>query len=173
LAGGAGEVRQLAQRSAEAARQIKSLIGDSVTKVEAGTKLVDTAGKTMNEIVTAVSRVSDLIADIAAASQEQSSGIAQVNTAVTQMDQVVQQNASLVEESTAATEAMKEQAGTLLKLVARFRLGEDAAATFEEQPRQAIAAVAPIRVRPRAEPLQFEPTPVASAPHAGAGWKEF
>jgi methyl-accepting chemotaxis protein len=145
-----------------------------VTKVEAGTKLVDTAGKTMNEIVTAVSRVSDLIADIAAASQEQSSGISQVNTAVTQMDQVVQQNASLVEESTAATEAMKEQAGTLLKLVARFRLGEEAApATFEERPRQAIAAMPPIRVRPRAEPLRFDPAPLASAPHAGAGWKEF
>ncbi|GAB3647147.1 methyl-accepting chemotaxis protein [Ramlibacter alkalitolerans] len=171
----AGEVRQLAQRSAEAARQIKSLIGDSVTKVEAGTRLVDTAGKTMNEIVTAASRVSDLIADIAAASQEQSSGIAQVNTAVTQMDQVVQQNASLVEESTAATEAMKEQASTLLKLVARFRLGEQGVSAASEEPaRQAVAAVPPIRVRPRAEPLQFEPSPVvASASHAGAGWKEF
>ena len=171
----AGEVRQLAQRSAEAARQIKGLIGDSVTKVEAGTKLVDTAGKTMHEIVAAVTRVSDLIADIAGASQEQSSGIAQVNTAVTQMDQVVQQNASLVEESTAATEAMKEQAGSLLKLVARFRLGEHEAAQAPaaERPRQAIASIAPIRVRPSAEPLKPEPAALAHAPQAGAGWKEF
>ncbi|MEJ8840439.1 methyl-accepting chemotaxis protein [Ramlibacter sp. AN1133] len=173
----AGEVRQLAQRSAEAARQIKGLIGDSVTKVEEGSRLVDTAGKTMNEIVAAVSRVSDLIADIAAASQEQSSGIAQVNTAVTQMDQVVQQNASLVEESTAATEAMKEQAGTLLKLVARFRIGDEAAAAPApaERPRQAIAVVPPIRVRPSVESLRPELAPLAHAPQAGAGagWKEF
>ncbi|MBC7470902.1 MAG: hypothetical protein H7322_16390, partial [Ramlibacter sp.] len=120
----AAEVRSLAQRSAAAAKEIKGLIGDSVDKVEAGTKLVDAAGKTMQEIVTSVSKVSELIAEIAAASQEQSSGIEQVNTAITQMDQVVQQNASLVEEATAATESMKEQATSLLQTVSRFKLGE-------------------------------------------------
>ncbi|MDB5946849.1 MAG: hypothetical protein JWQ33_1875 [Ramlibacter sp.] len=120
----AAEVRNLAQRSAAAAKEIKTLIGDSVDKVDAGTRLVDAAGKTMEEIVTSVKQVTDLIAEIAAASHEQSEGIGQVNMAVTQMDQVVQQNASLVEEATAATESMKEQAGALLHLVSRFRLGE-------------------------------------------------
>jgi methyl-accepting chemotaxis protein len=118
----AAEVRNLAQRSAAAAKEIKTLIGDSVDKVDAGTRLVDAAGKTMGEIVGAVKGVTDLIAEIAAASQEQSSGIAQVNQAVTQMEQVVQQNASLVEEATAATESMKDQAGALLETVSRFKL---------------------------------------------------
>jgi methyl-accepting chemotaxis protein len=118
----AAEVRNLAQRSAAAAKEIKTLISDSVDKVDAGTRLVDAAGKTMDEIVGAVKGVTDLIAEIAAASQEQSSGIAQVNQAVTQMEQVVQQNASLVEEATAATESMKDQAGALLQTVSRFKL---------------------------------------------------
>jgi methyl-accepting chemotaxis protein len=119
----AAEVRSLAQRSAAAAKEIKGLIGESVGKVEAGTKLVDAAGETMQEIVVAVKQVSDLIAEIAAASHEQSMGIVQVNTAITQMDQVVQQNASLVEEASAATESMKDQARSLLQTVARFNLG--------------------------------------------------
>ena len=119
----ASEVRNLAQRSAAAAKEIKTLIGDSVDKVEAGAKLVDAAGRTMDEIVDSVKGVTDLIAEIAAASQEQSSGIEQVNMAVAQMDQAVQQNASLVEEATAATESMKEQAGALLQSVSRFKLG--------------------------------------------------
>ena len=95
----------------------------------AGTQLVDAAGKTMEEIVSSVKQVSDLIAEIAAASQEQSSGIEQVNMAVTQMDQVVQQNASLVEEATAATESMNEQALSLLQAVSRFKLVTDQVAT--------------------------------------------
>ena len=119
----AAEVRNLAQRSAAAAKEIKTLIGDSVDKVEVGTKLVDAAGKTMGEIVTSVKKVSDLIAEIAAASQEQSAGIGQINTAVAQMEQVVQQNASLVEQASAATESMKDQAAALLHTVSRFRLG--------------------------------------------------
>src|SRR5205085_10902810 len=106
----AAEVRNLAQRSATAAKEIKGLIGDSVQKVQAGTQLVDAAGRTMVEIVGAVKDVSELLAEIAAATQEQSSGIGQVNAAVTQMDRVVQQNATLVEEAAAATESMKEQA---------------------------------------------------------------
>ena len=118
----AAEVRSLAQRSAAAAKEIKTLIGESVGKVDAGTRLVDAAGKTMDEIVDAVENVTDLIGEIAASSQEQSSGIKQVNAAVMQMDQVVQQNASLVEEATAATESMKDQAGALLQLVSRFKL---------------------------------------------------
>jgi methyl-accepting chemotaxis protein len=119
----ATEVRNLAQRSAQAAKEIKSLIGDSVGQVEAGTRQAADAGRKMEGIVQSVEQVSALIAEIAAASQEQSSGIEQVNTAITQMDQVVQQNASLVEEAAAATESMKAQAGALLQTVARFRLG--------------------------------------------------
>ncbi len=130
----AAEVRNLAQRSAAAAKEIKALIGDSVDKVDAGTRLVDAAGKTMDEIVGSVKGVTDLIAEIAAASQEQSSGIAQVNQAVTQMEQVVQQNASLVEEATAATESMKDQADALLQTVSRFKLGEQAADSVGAMP---------------------------------------
>ncbi len=118
----AAEVRSLAQRSASAAREIKALIGASVQQVEAGSRQVDAAGRTMGDIVASVTRVSDLIAEIASASREQSSGIDQVNTAIGQMEHVVQQNASLVEEATAATESMNAQAGTLLDLVARFKL---------------------------------------------------
>jgi len=119
----AAEVRNLAQRSAAAAKEIRALIGDTVQKVQAGSSLADAAGHTMVEVVSSVKKVSDLIAEIAAASHEQSSGIAQVNTALGQMDQVVQQNASLVEEATGATESMKEQADWLLQLVSRFKLG--------------------------------------------------
>ena len=118
----ATEVRNLAQRSAAAAKEIKTLIGDSVEKVETGTKLVDTAGKTMEEIVTAVKRVTDIMAEITAASQEQSSGIEQVNQAVTQMDEVTQQNAALVEEAAAAAESLQEQAQILQAAVAVFNL---------------------------------------------------
>jgi methyl-accepting chemotaxis protein len=122
----ATEVRTLAQRSAAAAKEIKTLIGDSVHKVEDGTKLVDEAGKTMEEIVSAVKRVTDIMAEISAASQEQSSGIEQVNQAVTQMDQTTQQNAALVEEAAAAAESMQEQAENLVQAVAVFKLAEGA-----------------------------------------------
>jgi methyl-accepting chemotaxis protein-1 (serine sensor receptor) len=122
----AAEVRSLAQRSASAAMEIKALIGDSAAQVEAGTRVVGEAGQTMQEIFDAIEQVTDLIGEIAAASQEQSSGIGQVNTAVAQMDRVVQQNAALVEQATAATEAMREQAGALLQMVARFRLARGA-----------------------------------------------
>jgi methyl-accepting chemotaxis protein len=118
----ATEVRTLAQRSAAAAKEIKELIGDSVSKVENGTRLVDEAGATMNEIVNSVRRVTDIMAEISAASQEQSSGIEQVNQAVTQMDEVTQQNAALVEEAAAAAESMQEQAHALSQAVAVFKL---------------------------------------------------
>jgi len=119
----AGEVRSLAQRSAEAAKQIKSLITDSVEKVQAGTEQVAEAGRTMNDIVSQVKRVNDLIAEISAATLEQTQGIGQVGDAVSQLDQVTQQNAALVEESAAAAESLNQQAARLVEAVGVFRLG--------------------------------------------------
>jgi len=119
----ASEVRTLAQRSAGAAKEIKGLIEDSVGKVADGSQLVHQAGSTMGEIVTSVQRVTDIMAEISAASQEQSAGIEQVNQTVTQMDETTQQNAALVEEATAAARAMEEQANQLTKAVAVFRIG--------------------------------------------------
>jgi methyl-accepting chemotaxis protein len=118
----AGEVRNLAQRSAAAAKEIKTLIGDSVDTVNTGSKLVDQAGTTMNEIVTAVKRVTDIMSEIAAASNEQSSGIEQVNKAIIEMDKVTQQNAALVEQASVATELMEEQANSLMEMVSIFKL---------------------------------------------------
>jgi len=119
----ASEVRSLAARSADAAKEIKSLIGASVEKVEGGTRLVTDAGKTMTEIVSSVQRVSDIIGEITAASAEQSDGIGQVNGSVTQLDQMTQQNAALVEESAAAAESLREQAVRLAEVVSTFKLG--------------------------------------------------
>jgi len=120
----AGEVRSLAQRSAEAAKEIKTLISDSVERVEQGTTLVDQAGTTMQEVVGAIRRVTDIMGEISAASTEQSSGVAQVGEAVTQMDHSTQQNAALVEESAAAAESLKVQATALLTAVSVFKLGQ-------------------------------------------------
>ncbi|MEJ6007670.1 methyl-accepting chemotaxis protein [Paucibacter sp. AS339] len=122
----AGEVRALAQRSAASAKEIKQLIASSVEKVDVGTQLVASAGSTMTEIVMQVSRVNDLIAEISAATVEQTSGISQINEAVVQLDQVTQQNAALVEESAAAAESMSQQASSLVKTVGVFKLPEDA-----------------------------------------------
>ncbi|HEY0879497.1 MAG TPA: methyl-accepting chemotaxis protein [Zeimonas sp.] len=141
----AGEVRNLAQRSADAAREIKALIGASVERVERGTKLVDRAGATMQDVVASIRRVTDLMGEISAASSEQSAGVGQVGEAVSQMDQATQHNAALVEESAAAAASLETQAQDLLRAVAVFRLagdasrldGGDAAATgfrFEAQP---------------------------------------
>jgi methyl-accepting chemotaxis protein len=118
----ASEVRSLAGRSAEAAREIKGLIGASVDKVEAGSRLVADAGATMTEIVGSVQRVSDIIGEITAASSEQSDGIGQINTSVIHLDQMTQQNAALVEESAAAAESLKEQAKRLAQVVSVFKL---------------------------------------------------
>jgi len=118
----AGEVRTLAQRSAQAAKEIKNLIGESVEKVENGSRLVGDAGKTMDDIVSHVKRVTDLIGEISSASIEQSQGIGQIGDAVAQLDQVTQQNAALVEESAAAAESLKHQAASLAQTVAVFRL---------------------------------------------------
>ena len=117
----ASEVRSLAQRSAQAAREIKTLIGASVDKVDAGTRLVKDAGSTMGDIVASVQRVADIIREITSATQQQSQGIGQVNGAVNSLDQMTQQNAALVEESAAAAESLKDQAGRLNAVVARFQ----------------------------------------------------
>ena len=125
----AGEVRSLAQRSADAAKEIKSLINASVEKVESGTALVGNAGATMNEIVASVQRVTDIIGEIRAATSEQSQGIEQVNTAVNQLDQMTQQNSALVEESSAAADSLREQALKLTEVVALFRVSGSSAST--------------------------------------------
>ncbi|HDS1136785.1 TPA: HAMP domain-containing protein [Stenotrophomonas maltophilia] len=165
----ASEVRTLAQRSAGAAKEIKGLIEDSVGKVADGSALVRQAGTTMGEIVASVQRVTDIMADISAASQEQSSGIEQVNQAVVQMDETTQQNAALVEEASAAARSMEEQANLLAEAVSVFRTG---AATAAAAVRPALAAVAatvtPVR-RPVALSPRIEPTLAANA----GGWEEF
>lgn len=120
----ASEVRSLAQRSAAAAKEIKTLIGDSVDKVEIGAKLVDQAGATMDEIVDSVKRVTDIMSEISAASQEQTSGIEQVNQAIAQMDEVTQQNAALVEQAAAAAQSMQDQAANLSQVVSIFRISD-------------------------------------------------
>ncbi len=134
----AGEVRSLAQRSAEAAKEIKGLIGTSVERVERGTALVDKAGATMSEVVASIRRVTDIMGEISAASSEQSQGVSQVGEAITQMDQATQQNAALVEQSAAAADSLKTQAGQLVDAVAVFRLSDNAA-------RHNSSAPAPVR----------------------------
>ena len=149
----AGEVRNLAQRSAAAAKEIKTLIDDSVNKVEVGSRQVDQAGATMTEIVQAVKRVTDIMAEIAAASNEQSAGIEQVNQAIAQMDETTQQNAALVEEAAAAAEAMQEQAQVLLHAVSVFRLEGGRASVLKAVAKPAAALhqapALPFRSAPR------------------------
>jgi len=169
----ASEVRNLAQRSASAAKEIKQLIGDSVNRVDEGARLVDEAGATMDEIVTSVSRVTDIIAQISAASQEQNAGIEQINEAITQMDQVTQQNAALVEESAAAAASMEEQAGSLSQVVDVFKLADAGRASA---PRAAAApkrAAAP-RAVPPAQKTQKAITHSAKAKTVSSEeWAEF
>ena len=156
----ATEVRNLAQRSAAAAKEIKTLIGESTEAAGAGSRLVREAGSTMQEIVDSVRRVTDIMSEITAASQEQTAGIEQINQAVVQMDQVTQQNAALVEEAAAAADAMQEQAVRLTQAVAVFRIGADTAA-----PAAVIAAAPPARP---ALPAQVTKTPAATPPRAAA-----
>ena len=165
----AGEVRTLAQRSAEAAKEIKSLIGASVDKVEAGSRLVEAAGASMNDIVNSVQRVTDIIGEITAAASEQSSGIAQVNDAVVHLDQMTQQNAALVEESAAAAESLKDQAHKLTEVVSVFRLGQDTPAA-QARPVHKFAAT-PAAAAPKAAAASPKPAPspaARSAPPAKA-----
>jgi methyl-accepting chemotaxis protein len=174
----ATEVRNLAQRSASAAKEIKALISESVQQVVAGTEQVDMAGRKMGDIVQAARKVSELIAEIATASQEQSSGIEQVNTAVMAMDQGVQQNASLVEQATAATESMKAQAAALLETVSRFRLDDTEQPPVQAWSPQAPQAVLPPAIRVREQPklgvagAALLTRPPKSAPPAGE-WRTF
>ncbi len=163
----AGEVRTLAQRSANAAKEIKTLINASSEKVESGSKLVQDAGSSMVEILTSVQRVSDIIGEISAASSEQSQGIGTVNQSVNQLDQMTQQNAALVEESAAAAESLKEQATRLASAVSAFKLGTGTQKLHAEPvltPVTAIPTVTPSPAAPTAAPVQA--TPSASAPKA-------
>jgi methyl-accepting chemotaxis protein len=159
----AGEVRNLAQRSAEAAKEIKSLIGASVERVESGSRLVHDAGTTMTEIVASVQRVTDIIGEISAASTEQSSGIGQVKMAIGEVDQMTQQNAALVEESAAAAESLKEQATKLAAVVARFKLAEDAAGA--RAPSAAHDGAAELAIA-RAKAQASAPKPAVAKPAA-------
>ena len=180
----AAEVRTLAQRSAAAAKEIKELIGNSVEKVDAGSKLVDAAGTTMNEVVESVKRVNDIISEIAAASAEQTAGIEQINRAIMEMDNVTQQNASLVEEAAAAAESMQDQAGSLAKAVEVFKLdGYQATLSNQAAPRRAGPVDKPsavVRQLPVKNPNRGFGRPVhrsgriaASAQAATADWEEF
>jgi len=192
----ASEVRSLAQRSAAAAREIKALIDDSVAKVDAGSQLVDKAGKTMEDVVGSVRRVTGIIAEIADASMEQTAGIEQVNGAIAAMDQATQQNAALVEESAAAATAVREQAAALARVTSRYVLsaepppasaaknGMPAKSLAPAQPRLAAKAVpSPVTQRPPrgAAPLATAaPAPATPAParkrraaKPDADWEEF
>lgn len=187
----AAEVRNLAQRSANAAKEIKGLISDSVSKVESGSRLVDTAGKTMEEIVQSVRRVTDIMAEISAASQEQRGGIEQVNNAIVQMDKVTQQNAALVEEAAAAAKSMEDQTGAMAQMVAQFQLS-DGFASAQVKPasapsRPAAAAERSFRANKESQSVvrlrqsantdnarDTEPAPRRRAVGGGdADWKQF
>ncbi len=175
----ASEVRNLAQRSAGAAKEIKALIEDSVGKVDTGGKLVDEAGKTMDEIVTSVKRVTDIMSEIAAASGEQSSGIEQVNQAVEQMDQMTQQNAALVEEAAAAAESLREQAGKLAEAVSVFHIDCDRTNAGDRRTSASAPAtnkllrMAPKHAaRPTSTPMS-KPKKVAVAGGGNDEWEEF
>jgi methyl-accepting chemotaxis protein-1 (serine sensor receptor) len=170
----AGEVRSLAQRSAAAAKEIKTLIDDSVEKVQIGSELVDQAGGTMAEIVQSVSRVTDIMAEITAASQEQTAGIEQVNTAITQMDQATQQNAALVEEASAAAQQLRDEAESLARAVGTFRLNAELA--HASAPRRAAAtAVVPVAAsKPAARPARASNAARREPVAAGADdWETF
>ncbi|UVH58932.1 methyl-accepting chemotaxis protein [Variovorax paradoxus] len=176
----ASEVRSLAQRSAAAAKEIKTLIGDSVEKVEEGSKQVEEAGRTMDEIVGSVKRVTDIMGEITAASQEQTSGIEQINQAITQMDQVTQQNAALVEEASAAAQSLQEQAGSLVQAVSVFKLDANAVATTRPGFTRITPIPKPAKPAPKrpakALPTRREPSgapQLAMANDAKGDWTEF
>jgi methyl-accepting chemotaxis protein len=172
----ASEVRTLAQRSAAAAKEIKTLIGDSVDQVDAGAKLVDQAGATMEQVVASIRRVTDIMGEITIASAEQTDGIEQVNQAIGQMDQVTQQNAALVEESAAAAESMQEQAGRLAQVVSVFKV-TSAAARARVEPRLRPVPARAVHVAPAARAIaQRAPTaqPKRAARAGGSDdWEEF
>jgi methyl-accepting chemotaxis protein len=183
----ATEVRNLAQRSASAAKEIKTLIGDSVDKVDAGSRLVDDAGSTMNEIVTSVKQVADIMSEITAASQEQRNGIEQVNEAVGQMDEMTQQNAALVEQAAAAAQSMQDQAAALSRAVSVFKLTAPARTHGTPMPSNVTSSSAPIKLtsvnrspaiaKPRAPGnapgRTAKPSKPQLAPPGADDWEEF
>ncbi|WP_287919839.1 methyl-accepting chemotaxis protein [Comamonas sp.] len=195
----AGEVRSLAGRSAEAAKEIKNLITASVQRVEQGTALVDQAGTTMNEVVNSIRRVTDIMGEISAASSEQSAGVAQVGEAVTQMDQATQQNAALVEEMSAAATSLNGQAQDLVQAVAVFKLAHTGSLSVQSQPQPqrststtarpvmapataSVARPAPAAVAARKPAAPGLPTPAtskapapatAAASHSNDEWESF
>jgi methyl-accepting chemotaxis protein len=185
----ASEVRNLAQRSATAAKEIKDLIGNSVEKVAAGSALVSESGEMLNEIVNSVKKVADIVAEISAASQEQAAGIDQVNNAVTQMDTVTQQNAALVEEASAASKAMQDRAAQLVQQIAFFKTqgaSQANASSYAQESDVAAQSKAPMRThvtplrarstaRPTAKTSTSQPMRAVKAAGASGGdvWKEF
>ncbi|WUR13012.1 methyl-accepting chemotaxis protein [[Empedobacter] haloabium] len=170
----ANEVRGLAQRSAAAAREIKELITASVASVDEGSRLVHDAGQTMGDIVQSIQRVTDIMGDIASASQEQTTGIGQINTAITQMDEVTQQNAALVEEAAAASQSMQEQAAHLAQVVAFFRTGAAVAAPVAVEQTVAKPAALARPVAAAVKPAVVEkPAVVKPAVKAADEWEEF
>jgi methyl-accepting chemotaxis protein len=197
----AGEVRSLAQRSASAAKEIKELIGDSVDKVQSGSALVGRAGTTMDEIVQAVRRVTDIMGEISAASEEQSGGIEQVNRAVVQMDEVTQQNAALVEQAAAAAASLEEQTRSLQTVIGQWRVSGaqqatkamPTANTAKSRVKAAVAHAKPAHAQPavakteaaapaRAEPVvrkarvaaaESAPRQAAVASTSDADWETF
>jgi methyl-accepting chemotaxis protein len=177
----AAEVRNLAQRSAAAAKEIKGLIGDSVDKVDTGTKLVEQAGATMNDVVTSIKRVSDIVGEISVASNEQSAGIEQVNQAITQMEQTTQQNAALVEQASAATESLQDQSKGLSGLVSTFTLSSGpatapkrSAAPAPQKPRTATRTIGTSpSAKPRLAAQATTPLTKSTAAENGADWETF
>jgi len=163
----AAEVRSLAQRSAAAAKEIKGLITDSVHRVETGSELVDESGRTLEEIVTSVKQVAEIVAEISAASYEQSAGIEEVNRAVSQMDEVTQRNAALVEEAAAASRALEEQALQMTEKISYFRIEGNAAVSSPSAP----------RTTPQYSSAKSGDSQAKSAPSPGAEseavWEEF
>jgi methyl-accepting chemotaxis protein len=166
----ASEVRNLAQRSAAAAKEIKTLIGDSVEKVERGSKLVGQAGVTMDEVVASVKRVTDIMGEIANASQEQSAGIEQVNLSIIEMDSMTQQNAALVEEAAAAAQSLQDQASELAHVVSIFKLAEGEEPVVAAKPVKLAAPVAakPAQLRMARPAVKKPASPAAAAPAAPA-----
>jgi methyl-accepting chemotaxis protein len=168
----ASEVRNLAQRSAAAAKEIKALISDSVERVEAGTKLVGQAGTTMDEVVDSVKRVTSIISEIAVASGQQNDGIDQINDAISQMDSVTQQNAALVEEAAAAAEAMQQQAASLSEAVSVFKI-DARHMTAAPAVRRTTLKAAPVRTRAPAAKLPAAKPAAAAATGGDDGWETF
>ena len=165
----AGEVRNLAQRSASAAKEIKGLITDSVEKTAVGTTLVENAGHTMGEIVTSVQRVADIISEITAASIEQSSGIDQVNTAVTQMDEVTQQNAALVEQAAAAAQSLMDQAEQMNRVVSVFKLDDSSSSALPTAGVKAITSRPALKVAK----IEAKPAKLFASTDSDNDWTEF